>query len=78
MTAVVANHAFNRLVLTESAGKAVAIAATAEGTNRALERLADGISTGEPFAVAQALASVLVCVHALNRLAVPKVPTISA
>ena len=78
MTAIRANHAFNSLVLAESVGKTVAIAATADGTNRILERLADGISTSEAFAVAHALAPVLVWIYALNSLAVTKVSTISA
>ena len=78
LTANRANHAFNLLVLAESAGKPLAKGAITKGTNRALERLADGVSTGEASAVANALAPVLVWVHALNRLAVSKVPTISA
>lgn len=78
MTAIRANHAFNSLVLAKSVGKTVAIAATADGTNRILERLADGISTGEAFAVANALATVLVWIHALNSLAMTKVLTISS
>ena len=78
LTANRANHAFNLLVLAESAGKPLAKGAITKGTNRALERLADGVSTGEASAVANALAPVLVWVHALNRLALSKVPTISA